>query len=165
MTAVTTHREHRVLVTGLGFPESLRWHDDALWYADWAAGTIFRLGPGREPEMVATGTGFPLCFDLRGTDSGPVPVRVADLPGLAGLSEHPWNEIVLTPAGGAYVNNIGFAYDGSVAPSAAGPIGFVVLVRPDGTVVQVADGLAFPNGMAVVEEGRTLLVAESGGAG
>jgi sugar lactone lactonase YvrE len=160
---MTIHREHSVLVAGLGFPESLRWHDDALWYADWAAGQVFRLGSGGTPELVATGAGFPLCFDLRDADSGPVPVLVAGLPALAGVSEHPWNEIVLGECG-AYVNNIGFAYDGSIAPSAAGAVGFVVLVRPDGSTERVAEGLAFPNGMALVDDGRTLLVAESWGS-
>jgi sugar lactone lactonase YvrE len=39
-----------------------------------------------------------------------------------------------------------------------------VLVRPDGTVQRVAEGLEFPNGMAAVDDGRTLLVAESWGS-
>ena len=36
---MTTYERYEVLVSGLGFPESLRWRDGALWYADWAAGT------------------------------------------------------------------------------------------------------------------------------
>ncbi len=71
---------------------------------------------------------------------------------------------MLAGDGSAYVNNIGFAYGGAVDPSQAGPVGFVVLVRPDGSVQRVADGLEFPNGMAVVDDGRTLLVAESWGS-
>ena len=71
---------------------------------------------------------------------------------------------MLAADGSAYVNNIGFAYGGAVDPSQAGPVGFVVLVRPDGSVQRVADGLEFPNGMAVVDDGRTLLVAESWGS-
>lgn len=162
---MTSYRQHTVLVSGLGFPESLRWHDDTLWYADWAAGEISRLTAGdASPEVVARRSTFPLCFDLRPTTAGPQPVTVADLPGLAGLAgvgEHPWNEVLCRPDGSTYVNNIGFAYDGSVDASAAGAVGFVALVRPDGSVEVVADGLAFPNGMALVEDGRTLLVAES----
>ena len=34
-------------------------------------------------------------------------------------------------------------------------------MRPDGSVEQVADGLRFPNGMALIDEGRTLVVADS----
>ena len=39
--------------------------------------------------------------------------------------------------------------------------GGVVLVTPDGTARQVADGLAFPNGMAVTGDNQTLIVGES----
>jgi len=39
----------------------------------------------------------------------------------------------------------------------------VVLVRPNGQVVPVADDLAFPNGMAITSDGGTLVVAESYG--
>lgn len=178
---MTTFDTHQVLVSGLGFPESLRWHDGALWYADWAAGEIYRLGPDSAPEVMARRESFPLCFDLLATPEGPRPVLVSTpdqalllartpdaeptpYASLADFGEHPWNEIVLTADGSAYVNNIGFAYDGTVAPSEAGAVGFVVLVRPDGGAERVAERLAFPNGMAVVDDGRTLLVAESWGS-
>ena len=36
-----------------------------------------------------------------------------------------------------------------------------MLVTPDGSVEQVADALAFPNGMAVTPDNATLIVAES----
>jgi sugar lactone lactonase YvrE len=36
-----------------------------------------------------------------------------------------------------------------------------VLVTPDGTVTPVADGLAFPNGMAITADGSMLIVAVS----
>jgi sugar lactone lactonase YvrE len=180
-TGMTTYAKHEVLVSGLGFPESLRFHGGALWYADWAAGEIYRLGPDSEPQVMARRESFPLCFDLLATPDGPRPVLLSTpdqallLAGtpdaeptpyarLAGFGEHPWNEIVLPSDGSAYVNNIGFAYDGTVAPSEAGAVGFVVLVRPDGGAERVADRLAFPNGMAVVDAGRTLLVAESWGS-
>lgn len=174
-----------VLVSGLGFPESLRWHDGALWYADWAAGTIWRVEADQIPQVVARRISFPLCFDLVATASGPRPLLVSTpdqavlLAGapdadpepyasLAAASAHPWNEIVVATdhveGRTAYVNNIGFSFDGSHDPSAAGAVGFVVRVAPDGTVDRVADGLAFPNGMAIVDDGRTLLVAESFGS-
>ena len=41
--------------------------------------------------------------------------------------------------------------------------GLVVLVTPDGSVSQVADDLAFPNGMAISPDGGTLIAAESSG--
>jgi sugar lactone lactonase YvrE len=39
--------------------------------------------------------------------------------------------------------------------------GIVALVTPDGSAHQVADGIAFPNGMLVTADGSTLIVAES----
>lgn len=48
---------------------------------------------------------------------------------------------------------------------ASGPMGdgLIALISPDGSVRQVADGLAFPNGMAVTPDDSTLIVAESYG--
>ena len=60
--------------------------------------------------------------------------------------------------GNAYVNNIGFDFPGGeFAP------GTIALVTPDGSARQVADGVAFPNGMAVTPDNSTLIVAESYG--
>ena len=41
--------------------------------------------------------------------------------------------------------------------------GTIALVTPDGSARQVADGVAFPNGMAVTPDNSTLIVAESYG--
>jgi sugar lactone lactonase YvrE len=68
---------------------------------------------------------------------------VADL---TGFSDGPFNELVVDARGNAYVN---------------GGSGTVICVRPDGGVDQVADGLKWPNGMAVIDDGRTLVVADS----
>ena len=60
--------------------------------------------------------------------------------------------------GNAYVNNIGFDFPGGE------PVpGCVALVTPAGTARLVAGDLAFPNGMAITEDGATLIVAESHG--
>jgi len=76
---------------------------------------------------------------------------------LGALGNH-WNDIVVDGRGNTYVNNIGFDFpDGDFAP------GIVALVAPDGAARQVADGLAFPNGMAVTPDNSTLIVAESYG--
>src|SRR5439155_19338727 len=41
--------------------------------------------------------------------------------------------------------------------------GIVALVTPDGSARQVADGVAFPNGMVVTPDNSTLILAESYG--
>jgi sugar lactone lactonase YvrE len=79
---------------------------------------------------------------------------------LSGLSEsgHPWNEIVVDGRGNAYINNQGFEFPGGeFAP------GTIALLTPDGSPRQVADGIAFPNGMAVTPDNSSLIIAESYG--
>jgi sugar lactone lactonase YvrE len=68
-----------------------------------------------------------------------------------------WNEIVVDGRGNIYVNGSDFDFRGG------GPFvpGVIALVTPEGTVHQVADGIMFPNGMAVTPGNRTLIVAES----
>ncbi|MBO0686185.1 MAG: SMP-30/gluconolactonase/LRE family protein, partial [Candidatus Dormibacteraeota bacterium] len=68
-----------------------------------------------------------------------------------------WNEIVVDGRGNAYVNGAGFDLMAGEEPAP----GLVVLVTPDGSVRKVAEGVAFPNGMAVTPDNSTLVVAES----
>ncbi len=78
---------------------------------------------------------------------------------LSGLADHKWNDIVVDGRGNAYVNNTGFDFPGGeFAP------GILALVTPDGSARQVADGVAFPNGMVVTPDNSTLIVAESYGS-
>jgi sugar lactone lactonase YvrE len=161
----------RVLMTGISFGESPRWHDGRLWFSDWAAQEIIALDVDGRSEVIAHVESFPFCIDflpdgrllvvhsaarqlLRREPDGEL-VPVADL---APLSEYPWNEIATDSRGNAYLNNIGFDFPGGEV----GP-GLVALVTTDGEVRQVADGVAFPNGMVVTPDDSTLVVAESYG--
>jgi sugar lactone lactonase YvrE len=159
-----------ILMDGIVFGESPRWHDGRLWFSDWGANQVIALDPGAGSHVVeATVASFPMCIDflpdgrllvvdsarrrlLRREPDGSL-VQHADL---SGVSQKPWNDIVADDQGNAYVNTIGFDFPGGeFAP------GLIVLVTPDGTVGRVADGLAFPNGMAISRDGATLIVAES----
>jgi sugar lactone lactonase YvrE len=160
------------LADGLSFPESPRWHGGRLWVSDWGAGQVLAIGHDRQVEVVARVDAFPLCIDhlpdgrllvvagsdhriLRQEPDGSL-VTHADL---SSLSEHPWNDIVADARGNVYVNNIGFDFPGGAfAP------GVVAVVAADGSVRQVAEGLAFPNGMAITPDESTLIVAESYGS-
>src|ERR1039458_3428797 len=160
-----------VLMTGIVFGESPRWHEGRVWFSDWGAHQVIALDPAGGHEVVVSVASFPMCIDflpdgrllvvdsaqrrlLRREPDGSM-VTHADL---APISEKPWNDIVVDAHGNAYVNSIGFDFPGGEpAP------GFVVLAGSDGSVRQVADDLAFPNGMAITADGGTLLVAESYG--
>jgi sugar lactone lactonase YvrE len=161
----------QTLNTGLVFPESPRWHDERLWISDWGAHEVIAVDTAGKSEVVARVPSFPMCFDflpggrllivsasegllLRRELNGSLTTHAE----LKGLADHAWNDIVVDGRGNVFVNNIGFDFPGGdFAP------GIVALVRPDGSVRQVATGLAFPNGMAVSADGATLIVAESYG--
>lgn len=154
--------ETRVLLDGLGFPESTRWHDGRVWLCNWGSGEVLAVTPDGEREVMARVAPRTLPFSIDWLPDGRLLVvdgsqrlllrqepdgnleTVADL---TGLGSAPFNELVVDVAGNAYVNG--------------GP-GVVVRAGPDGGVREVADGLQWPNGMALVDDGRTLVVADSG---
>jgi sugar lactone lactonase YvrE len=84
-------------------------------------------------------------------------VRHADLSAIS----RGWNEIVVDGRGNAYLNAGGF--DLMAGEKFTPGMGAVALVTPDGAVRRVAEGFAFPNGMAVTADNSTLIVAESHG--
>ena len=160
------------LETGLGLLESPRWHGGRLWFADWTAGQVRSLDE-RGSRVVVEHASLPLCFDFL-PDGDPVLVsvprrgllrvapdgRLHPYADLAHLSEHGGNDIVVDGRGNAYVGNVGAEFGSGPWPEGAAP-GFLALVTPDGVARVVADDLSFPNGMAVTEDGSTLVVAES----
>lgn len=167
--------ELQTLMTGIAFGESPRWHDDRLWFADWGAQEVVALGldGAREVTVRVDFPSFPMCIDwlpdgrllivsgrdgllLRREPDGSL-VTHADLSRIAEKG-HPWNEIVVDGRGNAYINNAGFDFPGGeFAP------GTIAVLTPDGSARQVADGVAFPNGMAVTPDNSTLICAESYG--
>jgi sugar lactone lactonase YvrE len=158
-----------VLMEGIAFGESPRWHDGQVWFSDWGTNQVITLGADGSPRVVAAVPSFPMCIDflpdgrllvvdsarqrlLRREPDGSL-VQHADL---SRISDKPWNDIVVDDQGNAYVNTIGFDFPGGEFTP-----GLVVLVTPEGSVSQVASDLAFPNGMAISPDGATLIVAES----
>ena len=163
--------EPRILMTGVALGESPRWHDGRLWFSDWGAQEVIALAPDGASEVMVRVPSFPFCIDwlpdgrLLGVSGreGLLLVQqpdgsLATYADLTGISRHPWNDIAVDERGNTYVNTIGFDFPGGqFAP------GYVALVTPDGAVRQVAEGLSFPNGMAVTPDNKTLIVAESYG--
>jgi sugar lactone lactonase YvrE len=84
-------------------------------------------------------------------------VTYADLTGVS--DPPPGNELVVDGRGNAYVNGPGF----DMMAGAEFAPGGVALVTPDGSARQVADEIAFPNGMHVTPDRSTLIVAGSYG--
>jgi sugar lactone lactonase YvrE len=164
--------EVQTLLTGLGFGESPRWHGDRLWFSNWGRQEIVALDlNGRSEVMVRVPTSLPFSIDWLpdGTllvVSGPERLLLPREPGgslatyadLRPICPHGCNEIVVDGRGNAYVNGGTFDPPGQKIAS-----GVIVVVKPDGSPRQVADNIAFPNGMAVTADNSTLIIAESHG--
>jgi sugar lactone lactonase YvrE len=155
------------LLTGLVIGESPRWHDGRLWFANWGAEEIVAVDADGNAEVVAKGPpGLGWSIDwlsdgrllvtgrglLRIEPDGSM-VPHADM-SAAGVDD--FNELVVDGRGNIYVNG-GCDFH----PGAGNAPGIIALVTPDGSVRRVADGIAFPNGMAVTPDNSTLVVAES----
>ena len=161
--------ELQTLMTGILFGESPRWHDERLWFSDWGAQEIIAVELEGKSEVIIHMPSFPFSIDflpdgrllivsardrlLLRREPDESLVTHADL---STVSEHPWNDIVVDGRGNAYIGNIGFDFPGGeFAP------GILALVTPDSSAQQVADGVAFPNGIVVTPDNSTLILAES----
>lgn len=160
-------------VEGRAFTEGLRWHEGHLWFSDMHDHTVFRADPSGKLEEMCTVAGLPSGLGwlpdgdllivsmmdrkvLRRGAGGEVALH-ADL---SALAPRRTNDMVVDARGRAYVGNFGFDFDKGEAVT-----GTVLLrVDPDGSVRKAADDLIFPNGMAITDNGRTLIVAETFGA-
>ena len=70
------------------------------------------------------------------------------------------DDMIVDGLGRAYVGDLGFDLP---PPPDRGSVGRIILVMPDGETRVVADGLRFPNGIAVSADNRRLVVAEMDG--
>jgi len=167
MGAAMADNEIRTLLTGCGLVESPRWHGDRLYFSDWSAGEVIAVDLAGRSEVVAHVTSLPLCtawlpdgrLVIVSSPDGRLLRREPDgsLVTHADLGQPGWNDIVVDGRGNIYVNRAGFN------PTAGEEFqpGFVFLAGADGSVRQVADDIAFPNGMAVTADNSTLIVADS----
>src|SRR6266480_1080212 len=157
----------RTLLTGRGLVESPRWHGDRLYFSDWSAGEVLAVDLAGRSEVIARVKSLPLCtawlpdgrLVIVSSPDGRLLRREPDgsLVTHADLGRPGWNDIVVDGRGNAYVNGAGF---NPMAGEEFRP-GSVHLVTEDGAVRQVADDIAFPNGMAVTADNSTLIVADS----
>ena len=162
-----------VLLDGFGMGESPRWHDGRLWFSSWGTNEIVAVDLDGNSEVIGAGgggSGWAVNWlgdgrmlvtggELLRVEPDGSRIRHADL---SHVSPYGWSELTVDGRGNAYVNslNFDFADFGEVLASGAAP-GKIALVTTDGTAREVADGLAFPNGMAVTADNATLIVAES----
>ena len=157
----------QTLLTGRGLLESPRWHVDRLYVSDWSAGEVLAVDLEGGSEVIARVASLPLCtawlpegrLVIVSSPDGRLLRQESDgsLVEHRALRDPGWNDIVIDGRGNAYVNGAGFD---PMAGEEFKP-GTVTLAAADGAVRQVADDIAFPNGMAVTPDNATLIVADS----
>jgi len=170
-----------VLREGLAFGEGPRWHDGRLWYSDFYRHGVYSIDEGGAEERLEhvvagqpSGLGWMtngdlLCVSMtdhrvlrfhEGVES-----LFVDITPYCGF----WaNDMVVSQRDVSYVGNFGFDLDvmlrdvgveGMVATPP--PTTNLVVIGPDGDVLQVVPDLAFPNGAVITPDATTLIVGET----
>jgi sugar lactone lactonase YvrE len=155
-----------VLLEGIAFGESPRWHEGRLWFCDWVAKEVVAVDLDGRREVILEVDALPFSIDWlsdgRLLVAGPGLLRREpdeSLVSHANLDElsQGWNEIVVDGRDNAFVNAAGFDLMAGEPPAP----GIVAVAAADGSVRRAAGDVAFPNGMAVTADDSTLIVAES----
>lgn len=167
--------ELNMLVKGLGFAEGLRWHEGRLWFSDFLGRRVCSVDPsgglaehayvqGQPSGLGFTPEGAPLVVSmldrwvLRLTEGGPRTYAY-----LGDVCRGPLNDMLVDAEGRAYVSCFGWeTYYEDLVPESVRPAP-LALINERGEAVVAADGLLFPNGIALTPDGGVLVVAETFG--
>jgi sugar lactone lactonase YvrE len=165
--------QRALLAHGFGFVEGPRWHEGRLVFSDMGSKQVLTVDLEGTVEEVCVVEGRPSGIGwlpdgrmlvVSMNDRSIVQLEgdgtLAEHADLSGLVSAPCNDMVVDGRGNAYVGNPG--YDMRNPPSPL-PAAELVLVRPDGSAEVVDRSVLFPNGSAVMPNGRTLIVAETMG--
>ncbi len=164
----------RTILDDLVFGEGPRWHEGRLWFSDMHdhrvvattldgdATTIVRIdddepsGLGWLPDGRLLVVAMETQRLLRVEPDGEIAVQ-ADLSSAARGS---LNDMIVSADGTAYIGDMGTRIQDLGTDRRPGQ---TFRVSPDGTWDSAADDLQSPNGHVLTDDGRTLIVAESGG--
>jgi len=153
--------------------EGPRWHAGRLWFVDCMERTLLSLSPSGQCEQHASfdddtpcGTGIlpdgrlVVLTMYRKRLMTYADGRLSLYADLSGIAAGTIDDMIIDGLGRAYVGDLGF--DMPPPPDRGAP-GRIILVMPDGAARVVAEGLRFPNGIAVSADHRRLVVAEMDG--
>jgi sugar lactone lactonase YvrE len=163
----------RPILDGGRYFEGPRWHAGRLWFVDCMERTLLSLAPSGERELHAkfeddTPCGLGILPDgkivvltmFRKRLMSYADGQLSLYADLSGVATGTIDDMIVDGLGRAYVGDLGFDLP---PPPDRGSVGRIILVLPDGTTRIVADGLRFPNGIAVSADNSRLVVAEMDG--
>ena len=163
------------ILDGGRYFEGPRWHLDRLWFVDCMERTLLSLGSSGTCEQHAKFEDDVPC-GLGVLPDGRIIVltmfrkrlmayadgQLSLYADLSGVATGTIDDMIVDGLGRAYVGDLGFDFP---PPPDRGAVGRIILVMPDGETRVVADGLRFPNGIAVSADNNRLVVAEMDGEG
>ncbi|HXQ04138.1 MAG TPA: SMP-30/gluconolactonase/LRE family protein [Bradyrhizobium sp.] len=161
------------ILDGGRYFEGPRWHSGRLWFVDCMDRTLLSLDPSGACEQHAKFEDDTPC-GLGVLPDGKLVVltmfrkrlmtyadgQLSLYADLSGIATGTIDDMIVDGLGRAYVGDLGFDLP---PPPDRGSVGRIILVMPDGETRIVADGLRFPNGIAVSADNRRLVVAEMDG--
>lgn len=154
-----------ILVDGLSFPESPRWHDGRLFISDMGTRQVLSVDvstgivrtevervPGAPSGLTWDDDGRMLIVSMARSlvyrDDGDD--QLTEWVNLRGFGGGWRNDAVRHPDGWLYVGGVGGDND----------LADLVMIDPTGNTTVAAEGLNSPNGMVITPDGRTLVVDE-----
>lgn len=160
--------ELRTVLTGLAFPESMRWHKGELWFSDVLAGKVYRadINSGQCFEVafippVVSGLGWLPNGELLAVDCEARRVVSIDSQGgkavhadMSAVWEFPANDMLVDEDGTAWIGSYGFN------PETDPPKESSLARFKNGILDFPIDSLVFPNGMARLDPDH-FVVAET----
>jgi sugar lactone lactonase YvrE len=128
--------EPRILLSGLGIPESPRWHGGRLWFCNWIDRQVVAADMDgtaevmltRDPASHSMGYSIDWLPDGRLLTTGDKVRRQEPDGSMVVHAEQRASEIVVDACGNAYVNGADFDFVAGAPPKP----GYIKLVTPDG---------------------------------
>src|SRR5690242_2594837 len=161
------------LLDGGRYFEGPRWHGGRLWLVDCMTRQLLSVSLAGIRQEHATFDDIPCGTGV--LPDGRIVVltmnkkqlhvyaggRLSLYADLDGIASGTIDDMIIDGQGRAYVGDLGFHMP---PPPDRGAIGRIILVMPDGKARVVADGLRFPNGIAISADHKRLVLAEMDGA-
>jgi sugar lactone lactonase YvrE len=163
----------KTLLDGGRYYEGPRWHDGRLWLVDCMTRQLLSVSLAGDRQEHAT-------FDDTPCGTGILPDgrivvltmnkkqlfvyadgQLSPYADLSGIASGTIDDMIVDGQGRAYVGDLGFHMP---PPPERGAVGRIILLLPDGKARVVAEGLRFPNGIAISADHKRLVVAEMDGA-
>lgn len=169
-----TSAKPRTIHDGGRYFEGPRWHAGKLWFVDCMARTLFSLALSGDCQQHAKFDDDTPC-GLGVLPDGRIIVltmfrkrllawhdgELSPYADLSTIATGTIGDMIVDGLGRAWVGDLGFDLP---PPPDRGAVGRIILVMPDGATRIVAEGLRFPNGIAVSADNDRLVVAEMDGA-